>query len=300
MGPDPTVPLNGRLPEWFKQRLPGAAPMEAMRAVLKGFSLHTVCQSALCPNIGRCFAQKTATFLILGDVCTRHCTFCAVTKGAPALVDRAEPEHVTAAAADLGLNYAVITSVTRDDLPDGGASQFAVVIESLHRENIAAEVLVPDFRGSEQALSIVVAAAPEVLNHNIETVPRLYGAVRPEADYTRSLQLLSRAKALRPATVTKSGLMLGMGETPEEISAVLSDLRASGCDLVTLGQYLQPSAEHHAVNRYVPPEEFTAYGQAALNMGFAGVAAAPWVRSSYEAAGLYRRIKPPADRGGRF
>jgi lipoyl synthase len=299
MGPDPTVPLNGRLPEWFKQRLPGALPMETMRVLLNGLSLHTVCQSALCPNIGRCFAQKTATFLILGDICTRHCTFCAIAKGTPAKVDSSEPEHVAAAAADLGLDYAVITSVTRDDLPDGGASQFAAVIEYLHRKNIAVEVLVPDFGGSERALAVVVAAAPEVLNHNVETMPRLYGTVRPEAGYARSLQLLSRAKILRPATVTKSGLMLGLGETPEEILAVLRDLRTSGCDLVTLGQYLQPSAGHHGVARYVPPEEFTVYGQAAQDMGFAGVAAAPWVRSSYEAAGLYRRMKSLIDRGGR-
>jgi lipoyl synthase len=298
MGPDPTIPLNGRLPEWFKQRLPGAPLMETMRALLNDLSLHTVCQSALCPNIGRCFAQKTATFLILGDICPRHCTFCAIAKGTPAKIDSTEPEHVAAAAADLGLGYAVITSVTRDDLPDGGASQFATVIEHLHRRNIAAEVLVPDFGGSEGALAAVVAAAPEVLNHNVETVPRLYGAVRPEASYARSLQLLLRVKTLRPATVTKSGLMLGLGETPEEILAVLRDLRASGCDLVTLGQYLQPSAGHHGVARYVPPEEFTVYGQAALDMGFAGVAAAPWVRSSYEAAVLYRRIQSLIDRGG--
>jgi lipoyl synthase len=295
MGPDPTSPLNGRLPEWFKQRLPEAPPMETMRTLLNDLRLHTVCQSALCPNIGRCFAHKTATFLILGDICTRHCTFCAIAKGAPAKVDNTEPEHVAAAAADLGLDYAVITSVTRDDLPDGGASQFAAVIEHLHRKNIAAEVLVPDFGGSERALAVVTAAAPEVLNHNVETVPRLYGAVRPEAGYARSLQLLSRAKAVRPATVTKSGLMLGLGETPEEILAVLRDLRASGCDLVTLGQYLQPAAGHLTVDRYVPPEEFTTYRKAAMQMGFAGVASAPWVRSSYEAAGLYRQMKSLMD-----
>ena len=264
-----------------------------MKELLHGLSLHTICESAHCPNIGGCFSRKTATFLILGDVCTRHCTFCAVKKGVPSPVDESEPQHLLEAVEQLSLSYVVITSVTRDDLADGGAYQFVATINLLH-ENIAGaavEVLIPDFLGSAEALKAVVEARPEVINHNVETVPRLYHEVRPEADYSRSLELLLMVKRLDPKIVTKSGLMLGLGETRDEVIEVMSDLREAGCDLLTIGQYLQPSPGHHPVVRHVPPEEFSQYEEIGRNMGFAGVASAPLVRSSFRAAELYARVK---------
>jgi len=266
-----------------------------MKGLLDGLSLHTICESARCPNIGRCFADGTATFLILGDVCTRNCTFCAVKKGHPTPPDENEPQHVLEAVTRLGLNYVVITSVTRDDLPDGGAGQFARTIELLHenRKDIMVEVLVPDFLGSAEATKTVTEAHPEVLNHNIETVPRLYPEVRPRADYSRSLELLYLVKNLDPEIVTKSGLMLGLGETKAEVIEVMSDLREAGCDLLTIGQYLQPSPQHHPVVRFVTPDEFAEYEDTGRNMGFAEVASAPLVRSSFKAAELYARAKGP-------
>jgi lipoic acid synthetase len=261
-----------------------------METLLRSKELHTVCESALCPNLGQCFLRGTATFMILGGICTRHCTFCAVQKGTPFPPDPQEPEHVSEAAGTLGLTYVVVTSVTRDDLPDGGAWQFALTLAALHRENggVEVEVLIPDFLGDREALTVVVEERPEVINHNVETVPRLYPAVRPQASYLRSLELLSVVKDLNPGTVTKSGLMLGLGETKDEVLGVMRDLREARCDLLTIGQYLRPSEKHHPVIHYVPPGEFDEYRRIGIDMGFAAVASGPLVRSSYRAADLYR------------
>ncbi len=285
--------MSGRLPPWFKQRLADPDVMSSMHGLLDGLKLHTICQSALCPNIGRCFTAGTATFLILGDVCTRRCTFCAVQKGRPGPVDEAEPEHLLEAVRKMGLSYVVITSVTRDDLPDGGAYQFTRTVTLLREnmEGIMVEVLVPDFRGSEEAVRVVVESGPQVINHNVETVPRLYPEVRPGADYARSLELLYTVKNLDPSIATKSGLMLGLGESREEVIEVMSDLRETNCDLLTIGQYLQPSAQHHPVIRFMPPEEFAEYEVIGREMGFAEVASSPLVRSSYRATELYAKVK---------
>jgi len=260
-----------------------------MKGLLDGLALHTVCESAQCPNQGDCLARRTATFMILGDVCTRNCRFCAVSHGRPAPVDPAEPQHIAQAASHLGLRYVVITSVTRDDLPEGGAAQFAACIRELRAldASISVEVLVPDFRGDWQALGLVMEAQPAVLNHNVETVPRLYPSVRPQADYARSVELLWRAKEGRPGSLTKSGMMLGLGEEREEILRVMQDLREAGCDFLTLGQYLAPSEQHHLVVRFIPPQEFDEYARLGREAGFRGVAAAPLVRSSYHASELF-------------
>jgi len=287
---------KGRLPPWFKQKPADSRVMVPMEELLHGLSLHTICESALCPNAAECFSRKTATFLILGDVCTRHCSFCAVKKGQPLPVDDKEPQHLLEAVEELNLSYVVVTSVTRDDLSDGGASQFVKTINMLHqkRKGVVVEVLVPDFGGSVEALEAVVGAHPEVVNHNLETVPRLYSAVRPEADYSRSLKLLSMVKKLGPNMVTKSGLMLGLGETKEEVVKVMEGLRGINCDLLTIGQYLQPSPEHHPVVRFISPEEFSHYGDIGRDMGFVEVAFAPLVRSSFKAAELYAKAKSNA------
>ncbi len=285
--------MSGRLPPWFKQRLADPGVMSSMHGLLDGLKLHTICQSALCPNIDRCFTSGTATFLILGDVCTRRCTFCAVQKGRPGPVDEAEPGHLLEAVRKMGLCYVVITSVTRDDLPDGGAYQFARTVTLLREnmEDIMVEVLVPDFRGSEEAVRAVVESGPQVINHNVETVPRLYPEVRPGADYARSLELLYTVKNLDPTIVTKSGLMLGLGESRDEVIEMMSDLREANCDLLTIGQYLQPSAQHHPVIRFMPPEEFAEYEAIGREVGFAEVASSPLVRSSYRATELYAKVK---------
>jgi len=285
--------MRSRLPSWFKQKLPDPKTMLAMKRLLDGLNLHTICQSAHCPNIGECFSRKTATFLILGDVCTRHCTFCAVKKGLPTPVDESEPRHLFEAVERLGLKYVVITSVTRDDLVDGGASQFAKTISLFHknRNSTIIEVLIPDFLGSAEALKTVVKASPQVINHNVETVPRLYSEVRPEADYNRSIELLFKVKRLDPGIVTKSGLMLGLGETRQEVIEIMNDLREASCDLLTIGQYLQPSPKHHPVLKFVPPEEFAEYRGIGKDMGFTEVASAPLVRSSFKAAELYAEAK---------
>ena len=282
-----------RLPSWFKQKPADSEIMLPMKRLLDKLSLHTICESALCPNIGECFSRKTAAFLILGDVCTRYCTFCAVKKGHPLSVDNKEPQHLLEAVEKLNLSYVVITSVTRDDLSDGGASQFVKAISILHekRKGILIEVLIPDFLGSAEAIRAVVEAHPEVINHNVETVPRLYQEIRPGADYNRSLELLSTVKNLNPKIVTKSGLMLGLGETEEEVVEVMKDLREASCELLTIGQYLQPSPKHHPVARYVPPEEFSQFEDIAKNIGFTEVASAPLVRSSFKAAELYAKAK---------
>ncbi len=284
--------MRPRLPEWFKQRIPPAGSMAQVSGLLEELHLNTVCESARCPNIGQCFSHGTATFMILGNNCTRNCTFCAVNKYPPAPLDPAEPGHVAEAVSRLKLNYVVITSVTRDDLPDGGASHFARTVEQIHHlpGNIKVEILVPDFAGDTTALKTVLASRPEVIAHNLETVPRLYPEVRPMADYRRSLTLLRASRAMAPHILTKSGLMLGLGETREEVLQVMGDLREAGCDLLTLGQYLAPSPQHHAIAEFITPEAFAAYEPIALQMGFSGVASAPLVRSSYKAAELFNRI----------
>ena len=281
--------MSGRLPPWFRRRMPAPGVVADMRSLMDGLNLHTVCQSALCPNQGDCFAQGTATFLLLGDTCTRDCTFCAVTRGTPAVVDAEEPENLARAVAELGVRHVVITSVTRDDLPDGGASHFARTLRRLRAMDpeLTVEVLVPDFQGDPEAILTVVAAGPAVLNHNLETVPRLYSEVRPQAGYRRSLRLLGLVKEHGPDILTKSGLMVGLGETAEEVRQVMADLRGVDCDLLTVGQYLRPSAAHHAVVSYVPPDEFAEYERIGRGMGFRGVTAAPLVRSSFDAARLF-------------
>jgi len=288
--------LGKRLPDWFKQRIPRVDEIADVSYVLRDLKLNTVCQSALCPNMCQCFAKKTATFMIMGDVCTRNCTFCAITKGKPSPLDNGEPERIATAVKRLGLEYVVITSVTRDDLDDGGASHFARTIETVRLvcPGTKVEVLIPDFQGLDAAIETVINAKPSVINHNIETVPRLYSQVRPLAGYRRSLDLLSSIKKIDPGMVTKSGLMLGLGEKREEVIEVMKELRKAGCNLITLGQYLAPSSQHHPVINYVTPKEFSGYIQPALEMGFSGIASAPLVRSSYKAAELYQQGRPCA------
>jgi lipoyl synthase len=271
----------------------GAALISKTSGLLAHLSLPTVCDEARCPNRGECFSHHTATFLILGDVCTRGCAFCAVTKGQPAPVAADEPQRLAQAVAELGLRHVVITSVTRDDLPDGGAAHYARVVEALrqHCPGVRIELLVPDFRGSKEALTTVLARGPDILAHNLETVPRLYPEVRRGADYGRSLKVLEQAKQLSPKIITKSGLMLGLGEESLEIEAVLRDLRHVACDMLTLGQYLSPSLHHVPVARYVNPEEFDGWRQQGLALGFKSVAAGPLVRSSYKAPVFFGEIR---------
>jgi lipoic acid synthetase len=281
-------------PPWLKKRLPTGPQYEKVKELVGRDRLHTVCQEAKCPNMWECFSQQTATFLIMGSRCTRDCRFCSVTQGPAAPPDPAEPERVAAAARQMGLGYVVITSVTRDDLPDGGAAFFAETIEAVHRRipEAKVEVLIPDFQGRAEALQAVLKARPDVLNHNIETVPRLYATVRPQARYRRSLQLLSRVKQYTAELPVKSGLMLGLGESSEEIRSTLQDLIDAGCRILTLGQYLQPSKAHLPVKRFVTPEEFEQWRQVAIEMGFAEVASGPFVRSSYHAKELYQAVGP--------
>jgi lipoic acid synthetase len=280
-------------PPWLKRRFVFNASTKEVNDLLRDLTLHTVCQEAHCPNQAECFGNHTATFMILGDHCTRNCTFCAVAHGVLEPPDPEESERVAEAVSRLGLKYVVLTSVTRDDLADGGASHFAATIKTIRSvgSDILVEVLVPDFQGSAQALATVVAAQPAVLNHNLETVPRLYPAVRPQADYQRSLRLLKEVKRLHPEVATKSGFMVGLGEKREEVSSLLRNLRKANCDLVTIGQYLRPSQDHHPVVDYIHPEIFKAYQQEAEELGFSGVASGPYVRSSYQAEKLYRQAR---------
>lgn len=261
--------------------------------LLDRLHLPTVCESARCPNRGECFSLHTATFLILGDVCTRGCAFCAVTKGKPVPLESDEPQRLVRAVAELGLRHVVITSVTRDDLPDGGAAHYARVVAALreHCPGGRVELLVPDFAGSKEALAVVLAAQPDILAHNLETVPRLYPQVRRGADYRRSLLVLQRAKELAPHIITKSGLMLGLGEDAAEVEKVLKDLRTVQCDMLTLGQYLSPSLHHVPVARYVNPEEFVSWQRQALSLGFKSVAAGALVRSSYKAPVFFQEVQ---------
>jgi len=273
-------------PEWLKIKYSSNRDRSEVEALLADLHLHTVCEEANCPNLMECFCSKTATFMILGRVCTRNCTFCTVTKGDPDPVDPEEPANVARAIGKLGLRHAVITSVTRDDLADGGSAHFAAVIREIRKidKTVVVEVLTPDFQGDEEALLTVVSARPDILNHNIETVPSLYPEVRPMAVYRRSLEFLRNAKTIDPSIYTKSGIMLGLGETKKEVLSALRDLRDVGCDFLTIGQYLSPSKKHHPVIEYVRPEIFDEYRGIALELGFAHVASGPLVRSSYHAA----------------
>ena len=279
-------------PPWLRRRLPSGPDFEYVRRLVDKGHLHTVCQEAKCPNIWECFSHHTATFLILGNRCTRNCRFCAVASTPVSPPEPAEPVRVAQTAQQMELKYVVVTSVTRDDLPDGGAGHFAATIRELRKHLPAAlvEVLIPDFQGNSDALKMVVAARPDVLNHNIETVPRLYPAVRPEADYHRSLGLLKKVKTLAVDMPTKSGLMLGLGETAVEIRETLEDLAGIGCDFLTLGQYLQPSRKHLPVEKFVTPEEFDDWKKTALKIGFSDVASGPFVRSSYHAKELFQAV----------
>jgi lipoic acid synthetase len=283
---DPGQASPGARPQWLRAPAPVGANYRELKELIARLRLHTVCESAACPNVGECWNQRTATFMILGNVCTRRCGFCAVEKGAPLEVDYEEPQRVAEAVAAMGLQFAVITSVNRDDRKDGGAELFALTISAI-RERIpgcGVEVLIPDFQGSRAAVETVMQAAPDVLNHNTETVPRLYRQVRLGARYERSLDVLAYAKQIAPRCPTKSGLMLGLGETMEEVLQVMADLRAQGVNILTLGQYLRPSPKHLPIVRYVAPEEFAELRRAGERMGFAHVESGPLVRSSYHAS----------------
>lgn len=277
--------MHNKRPEWLRVKLQGGGRKKQVEDMLKRLSLHTVCEEANCPNLMECFNRKTATFMILGKNCTRNCTFCNVTKGHVEQVDPQEPVRVAQAVIELGLKHAVITSVTRDDLEDRGAGHFAEVIRRIKEldESVVVEVLIPDFKGDTKALSKVVEAKPEVINHNIETVPRLYPTVRPMAIYRRSLELLKNVRAMDSDTLTKSGIMLGLGEKEEEVIETLKDLREAGCDLLTIGQYLAPSSKHHPVIEYIHPDIFEKYKNIGMELGFKFVASSPLVRSSYHA-----------------
>ncbi len=275
-----------RLPSWIRIKAPATPEVNRIKSLLRERQLHTVCEEAACPNLGECFSHGTATFMILGDLCTRRCPFCDVGHGTPLPPAVDEPAKLAEAVALMGLKYVVITSVDRDVLRDGGASQFAACIRAVRAQSPATriEILVPDFRGRmEVALAILAEDPPDVLNHNLETVPRLYKAVRPGADYAHSLQLLAAFKARLPGVPTKSGIMLGLGEAAEEVEQVLRDLRAHGVNMLTVGQYLQPSGHHLAVERFAPPEEFAQLGRLATELGFVNAACGPLVRSSYHA-----------------
>ncbi len=271
-------------PEWLKVRIPGGEGYTRLKSLIDQHGLHTVCEEARCPNMGECWSSGTATFMILGDTCTRSCGFCAVRTGRPGAVDFGEPSRVADAIRIMGVRHAVITSVNRDELPDGGAAVFAETIRQARFVNpgITIEVLIPDFRGVEWALDVVLQAGPDILNHNVETVPRLYSVVRPQAKYDRSLEVLERAG--RKGALTKSGMMLGLGEEEAEVLDVMSDLRRAGCSILTLGQYLSPTRDHLPVVRYVTPEEFRTFRARGLEMGFRHVESGPLVRSSYHAA----------------
>jgi len=286
MNPTATQPLTlHQRPPWLRVRFSTGPNYGDLKDLVQRLSLHTVCEEAHCPNIGECWEHRTATFMILGRVCTRACRFCMITTGVPGAVDEDEPERVAEAVERLGLRHAVVTSVARDDQSDGGAGAFARTIEAIHRRlpSCSVEVLIPDFAGSADSLQIVMAARPEILNHNLETVRRLQRRVRSKAFYERSLEVLRRAKEMAPDARSKSGIMLGLGETREEISETLRDLRAIDCDIVTIGQYLRPSPLHLPIERYVPPEEFAEIKVEGQQLGFRHVESGPLVRSSYHA-----------------
>lgn len=288
--PDNPIP---RKPDWLRVRAPGSPEYQATRRLMRELRLNTVCEEAGCPNIGECWKQRHATVMILGRVCTRACTFCNVATGRPDLIDPHEPVRVGDAVAALGLSHVVVTSVDRDDLDDGGAGQFARTIAAIRAAapGTTIEVLTPDFLRKEGALETVVAARPDVFNHNLETVPRLYAEVRPGARYFHSLRLLDQAKRLDPGLFTKSGIMVGLGEDKAEILQVMDDLRAAAVDFLTIGQYLQPTAKHHAIARFVTPEEFGGYRSLAIGKGFLLASASPLTRSSYHAGDDFARLR---------
>jgi lipoic acid synthetase len=282
-----------RKPDWIRVKAPVSREYHETRLLMRRLKLNTVCEEAACPNIGECWKQKHATVMILGSVCTRACSFCNVATGRPDLVDPHEPEHVAQAVAELGLAHVVVTSVDRDDLDDGGAGHFAAVIRALREAapGTTIEVLTPDFLRKPGAIETVVAARPDVYNHNLETVPRLYRPVRPGARYLHSLRLLQQVKEIEPSMFTKSGIMVGLGETRDEVLQVMDDLRSADVDFLTVGQYLQPTPKHHAVERFVPPTEFDEHRSAALAKGFLMVSASPLTRSSYHAGEDFQRLK---------
>jgi lipoic acid synthetase len=281
-----------RKPEWLRIRVRNNGDISQVEGILQRLSLHTVCEEANCPNRMECFSRKTATFMILGRVCTRNCRFCNVEGGIPEPVDDDEPEHAADAVKELGLLHSVITSVTRDDLPDGGAGHFARTIRAIRDKcpGTIVEVLIPDFKGDKAALETVVKAAPDIINHNVETVPRLYRGVRPQACYERSLQVLQNVKSMNDKIYTKSGIMVGLGESRDEVIEVFKDLRDAGCDFLTVGQYLAPSEKHYPVKEYVHPDVFADYRQIALDVGFAYAASSPLVRSSYNASEALKKV----------
>ena len=288
-----------RKPDWIRVKAPTSTEYAETKALVRKYNLHTVCEEAACPNIGECWQQKHATFMILGSVCTRGCAFCNVATGRPDQLDPHEPDHVAEACAQLGLKHVVVTSVDRDDLDDGGAEHFAQVIRRIRAVSpgTTIEVLTPDFLNKPGAVATVVAARPDVFNHNLETVPRLYRSVRPGARYFTSLRLLQQVKELDPMMFTKSGMMVGLGEENDEVFQVMDDLRAAEVDFLTIGQYLQPTKKHHAVERFVPPAEFDMFKRQAMGKGFLLVAASPLTRSSHHAGDDFARLR--AAREGR-
>jgi lipoic acid synthetase len=291
--PDGAAARRGPRPPWLRVRLSAAAAVDETRALMRRLGLNTVCEEAACPNIGECWAQKHATVMVLGRVCTRACAFCNVATGTPDAVDADEPRHLAEAVAELGLRHVVVTSVDRDDLADGGAAHFASCIRELRARTpgTTVEVLTPDFRRKGAAVETVVDAGPDVYNHNLETVPSLYRRIRPGASYRNSLDVLARVKRRDPLRFTKSGIMVGLGEEPAEVEALMDDLRAVDCDFLTIGQYLQPTPRHAEIARYVEPAEFDAYAETARRKGFLLVASSPLTRSSYHAGRDFERLR---------
>jgi lipoic acid synthetase len=277
--------VERRLPDWFKVKFPGGDGYSSIKGKLNSYALNTVCEEAACPNIGECWDRGTATLMILGDVCTRACSYCNVKTGRPGEVDFGEPGRVAITVEEMNLKYVVVTSVDRDDLNDGGAGIFASTIKQIRDRvpGVRVEALIPDFNGDRDALTKVMKQRPDVLNHNIETVRRVFRKVRPRGDYDLSLELLARAREIQPDATTKSGMMVGLGETRDEVLETMSDLRAAGCALLTIGQYLRPTKRHHPIIRFYHPDEFKELEEAGMNMGFRSVAAGPLVRSSYHA-----------------
>ncbi len=288
----PDNPIR-RKPPWIRVKAPGSPVYNETRRIVREFGLHTVCEEAACPNIGECWSLRHATMMIMGEICTRACAFCNVATGKPGALDPFEPTNVGQAVKKLGLAHVVVTSVDRDDLDDGGAAHFAATIAAIREASpgTSIEVLTPDFLRKEGACEVVAAARPDVFNHNLETVPRLYAEVRPGARYFQSLKLLDRAKQLDPTLFTKSGLMVGLGEAEEEVLQVMDDLRAAEVDFLTIGQYLQPTPKHHVIDRFVTPDEFARYARLAYGKGFLMVSATPLTRSSYHAGDDFRRLK---------
>lgn len=282
-----------RKPEWLKTRISNVGQIQETAELLQRLHLHTVCDSAACPNLGECFGNKTATFMILGNTCTRKCRFCAVAKGLAEPVDLKEPANIGLACREMNLRHVVVTSVTRDDLPDGGAEHFAKTVFEIKRYNPSAtvELLIPDLAGNWEALKVILSAKPDTLNHNVETVPALYNQIRPLAKYHRSLELLKQAKEIKPDIYTKSGIMVGLGEKEEQIYRVMDDLREIDCDILTIGQYMQPSSKHFQLKEYIHPDKFKIYKNIAEQKGFKYVASGPFVRSSYNAVLGMEKLK---------